>query len=56
MITEIRMDSVASFSQPSSLMTDKKINIIYGLNGAGKSTLLYHTTVGEIFCELSDPT
>jgi len=38
-ITEIRMDSVASFKQATSLVTDKKINLIYGLNGTGKSTI-----------------
>lgn len=39
MITEIHMDGVASFKQTTSLITDKKINIIYGLNGTGKSTI-----------------
>lgn len=39
MITEIHMDAVASFKQASSLATDKKINLIYGLNGTGKSTI-----------------
>lgn len=39
MITEIHMDGVASFKQAASLVTDKKINLIYGLNGAGKSTI-----------------
>lgn len=39
MITEIHMDAVASFKQTSSLSTDKKINLIYGLNGTGKSTI-----------------
>jgi wobble nucleotide-excising tRNase len=38
-ITEIHMDKVASFTQASSLATDKKINLIYGLNGTGKSTI-----------------
>jgi wobble nucleotide-excising tRNase len=38
-ISEIRMDSVASFKSPQSLTTDKKINLIYGLNGTGKSTI-----------------
>lgn len=45
MITEIHMESVASFKQAASLVTDKKINLIYGLNGTGKSTIsnfLYH--------------
>lgn len=39
MITEIHMDAVASFKQSTSLVTDKKINLIYGLNGTGKSTI-----------------
>ncbi|WP_303905270.1 AAA family ATPase [Thiohalomonas denitrificans] len=39
MITEIRMDAVASFKHATSLQTDKKINLIYGLNGTGKSTI-----------------
>lgn len=39
MITEIHMDAVASFKQATSLVTDKKINLIYGLNGTGKSTI-----------------
>jgi DNA repair exonuclease SbcCD ATPase subunit len=33
------MDAVASFKQGTSLVTDKKINLIYGLNGTGKSTI-----------------
>jgi wobble nucleotide-excising tRNase len=33
------MDAVASFKQATSLITDKKINLIYGLNGTGKSTI-----------------
>lgn len=39
MITEIRMDRVASYKHTTSLVTDKKINLIYGLNGTGKSTI-----------------
>ena len=39
MITEIRMNAVASFKRETSLETDKKINLIYGLNGTGKSTI-----------------
>lgn len=39
MITEIHMDAVASFKLPASLVTDKKINLVYGLNGVGKSTI-----------------
>jgi wobble nucleotide-excising tRNase len=38
-ITEIRMDDVASFKHNTSLATDKKVNLIYGLNGTGKSTI-----------------
>jgi wobble nucleotide-excising tRNase len=38
-ITEIRMDTVASYKHTTSLVTDKKINLIYGLNGTGKSTI-----------------
>ncbi|MDO9518913.1 MAG: AAA family ATPase [Pseudohongiella sp.] len=39
MITKIDMDAVASFRQATSLATDKKINLVYGLNGTGKSTI-----------------
>lgn len=39
MITEIHMDAVASFKHATSLVTDKKINLVYGLNGTGKSTI-----------------
>ncbi len=33
------MDAVASFKHATSLVTDKKINLVYGLNGTGKSTV-----------------
>lgn len=33
------MDSVASFKQEAKLVTDKRINLVYGLNGTGKSTI-----------------
>jgi wobble nucleotide-excising tRNase len=33
------MNAVASFKHATSLVTDKKINLIYGLNGTGKSTI-----------------
>ncbi len=33
------MDAVASFKRATSLVTDKKINLVYGLNGTGKSTI-----------------
>lgn len=39
MISKIQMDSVASYRNPATLETDKKVNIIYGLNGTGKSTI-----------------
>lgn len=39
MITKIQLQGVASYKNSTSLDTDKKINIIYGLNGTGKSTL-----------------
>jgi wobble nucleotide-excising tRNase len=39
MLTEIRMNAVASFKHSTSLITDKRINLIYGLNGTGKSTI-----------------
>lgn len=39
MLTRIDMNAVASFRQATSLATDKKINLVYGLNGTGKSTI-----------------
>jgi len=33
------MGSVASYKGATSLKTDKRINLVYGLNGAGKTTL-----------------
>jgi wobble nucleotide-excising tRNase len=39
MITDLHMDAVASFKDPASLVTDKKVNLVYGLNGTGKSTI-----------------
>lgn len=39
MITKINLNKVASYKSPTSLDTDKKVNLIYGLNGTGKSTL-----------------
>ncbi|HCU83818.1 MAG TPA: hypothetical protein DGR15_00270 [Methylophilus sp.] len=38
MLTEIQMNAVASFKSSTKLITDKKINLVYGLNGTGKST------------------
>jgi wobble nucleotide-excising tRNase len=39
MFTEINMESVASFKNTTTLKTNKKVNLIYGLNGTGKSTI-----------------
>lgn len=39
MITKINLNKVASYKSQTSLKTDKKVNLIYGLNGTGKSTL-----------------
>lgn len=39
MIKKITLNKVASYKNPVTLETDKKINLIYGLNGTGKSTL-----------------
>lgn len=37
MITKISIDKVASYKNLAVLVTDKKVNLIYGLNGSGKS-------------------
>lgn len=39
MLTKIQINSVATFKSQTTLETDKKINLIYGLNGSGKSTI-----------------
>ena len=39
MITKIKMNNVSSYKNSTSLETDKKVNLLYGLNGTGKSTL-----------------
>ncbi len=39
MITKIGLNGVASYKSLSTLETDKKVNLIYGLNGTGKSIL-----------------
>ena len=40
MITKISIQKVASYGEnPVVLVTDKKINLIYGLNGTGKTTI-----------------
>lgn len=47
MITKIILNKVASYKKQTTLETDKKVNLIYGLNGTGKSVLsdyLYHRT------------
>ncbi|TGK54190.1 AAA family ATPase [Leptospira bouyouniensis] len=38
MITKIKLQDVASYKKETHFLTDKKINLIYGLNGTGKST------------------
>ena len=39
MINKITIEKVASYKKKVSLLTDKRINLIYGLNRTGKSTL-----------------
>ncbi len=39
MITKITMNQVASYKSLTTLETNKKVNLIYGLNGTGKSVL-----------------
>jgi wobble nucleotide-excising tRNase len=39
MISKIIIDKIASFKKQTSIETDKKMNIIYGLNGTGKTTI-----------------
>ncbi len=39
MIKKIEMGDKASFRDKTELITDKKINLIYGLNGTGKTTI-----------------
>ncbi|MDM1465148.1 AAA family ATPase [Myroides odoratimimus] len=39
MITKINLNNIASYKSLTTLATDKKVNLIYGLNGTGKSTL-----------------
>lgn len=46
MINKVTMAKVASYKEQTELITDKPINLIYGLNGTGKSTFsnyLYDT-------------
>lgn len=39
MITKISMKNVASYKDETTLETNKRINLIYGLNGAGKTQI-----------------
>lgn len=39
MIDKIVLKGVASFKEKEEILTDKKVNLFYGLNGTGKSTL-----------------
>lgn len=39
MITELLINSVASYKNPSLIKPKNKISLLYGLNGAGKSTI-----------------
>jgi wobble nucleotide-excising tRNase len=39
MLTKIQINGVATFKSQTTLETDKKVNLIYGLNGSGKSTI-----------------
>lgn len=39
MISTITLNGVATYRNPATLNTDKKVNLVYGLNGTGKSTL-----------------
>ncbi len=50
MISKICIQNIASYKTATTLETDKKVNIVYGLNGSGKSTLsnfLYQTDDAE---------
>lgn len=39
MISKISIQNIASYKAAAILVTDKKVNVVYGLNGSGKSTL-----------------
>ncbi|MDR2251564.1 MAG: AAA family ATPase, partial [Endomicrobium sp.] len=39
MIKKITLNQIASYKNETSLETDKKVNLIYGLNGTGKTTI-----------------
>ena len=36
---QITMNGVACYKEPATLVTDKKVTLVYGLNGTGKSTI-----------------
>lgn len=38
MINKVILKDIASYKQEATLVTDKDVNLIYGLNGSGKST------------------
>ncbi|WP_276799419.1 AAA family ATPase [Fannyhessea vaginae] len=55
MISKIALNRVASYKKEAVLVTDKKVNLLYGLNGTGKSTFsefLYDQT-GARFSQCS---
>lgn len=39
MVFKVTMNGVASYLSPTTLRSDKKVTLVYGLNGTGKSTL-----------------
>ena len=39
MITSITLSDIASYKEATTLETDKRINLVYGLNGTGKTTI-----------------
>ena len=39
MITKITISNTASYEEATSLETEKRINLVYGLNGSGKTTI-----------------
>ena len=55
MITQIKLQNVASYKGPTVLSTDKRVNLIYGLNGSGKTTLsnFLYDVRGQDFSECS---
>lgn len=49
MITNIKLDKIATFTEPVEINDLKKINFIYGSNGTGK------TTISNFLYDLSNP-